>query len=355
MAGFSLRGGGGGGGGGGCGAGRGGDRGGDHAIGADSLFLYARGAAAAAADTAGSGGGGGGIGFQLWHPHQQAAAAAAAAAAPHTSQFFSSGVATGVVLGFSSHDGGGGMGGPGGGGGAGGGRAGTSCQDCGNNAKKDCSHLRCRTCCRSRGFSCPTHVKSTWVPAAKRRERQQQLAALFRGAAANNSASAAAAAAAAAANKRPRELVRSLGRLTSATTAMVATTTSSGEGDGRFPPELSVEAVFRCVRIGPVDEPDAEFAYQTAVSIGGHTFKGILRDHGPADEAAGQLPPSSAEYHQLAGQGREESSPAGSSDAVGGHGASTAATSAAVLMDPYPTPIGAFAAGTQFFPHNPRT
>lgn len=214
MAGFSLRGGGGGGGGGG--GARGGERGGDHSIGADSLFLYARGAAAAAADTAGSGGGGGGIGFQLWHPHQQAAAAV-----PHTSQFFSSGVATGVVLGFSSHDGAGGIGG----GGTGGGRAGTSCQDCGNNAKKDCAHMRCRTCCRSRGFSCPTHVKSTWVPAAKRRERQQQLAALFRGAA-NNSASAAAAAAAA--SKRPRELVRSLGRLPSASSAMVTTTTSSG-------------------------------------------------------------------------------------------------------------------------------
>uniref|UniRef100_J3MHK7 Uncharacterized protein n=1 Tax=Oryza brachyantha TaxID=4533 RepID=J3MHK7_ORYBR len=145
----------------------------------------------------------------------------------------------------------------------------------------------------------------------------------------------------------------------------MVTTTSSGEGDGRFPPELSVEAVFRCVRIGPGDEPDAEFAYQTAVSIGGHTFKGILRDHGPTDEAGGgarggaggggHLPPSSAEYHQLTGQGREESSPAGSSEAVGGHGAATAVTSAAVLMDPYPTPIGAFAAGTQFFPHNPRT
>jgi LRP1 type putative zinc finger protein len=106
-----------------------------------------------------------------------------------------------------------------------------------------------------------------------------------------------------------------------------------------------VEAVFRCVRIGPVDEPDAELAYQTAVSIGGHTFKGILRDHGPADDAAvGQLPPSSAEYHQLTGA-REESSPVGSSEAV----------ATAVLMDPYPTPIGAFAAGTQFFPHNPRT
>jgi LRP1 type putative zinc finger protein len=52
---------------------------------------------------------------------------------------------------------------------------GISCQDCGNQAKKDCSHMRCRTCCKSRGFHCQTHVKSTWVPASRRRERQQQL------------------------------------------------------------------------------------------------------------------------------------------------------------------------------------
>lgn len=64
----------------------------------------------------------------------------------------------------------------GGGGGVGGG--GISCQDCGNQAKKDCPHMRCRTCCKSRGFQCQTHVKSTWVPASKRRERQQQLTAL---------------------------------------------------------------------------------------------------------------------------------------------------------------------------------
>ncbi|XP_038886248.1 protein EXPRESSION OF TERPENOIDS 1-like [Benincasa hispida] len=55
---------------------------------------------------------------------------------------------------------------------------GMNCQDCGNQAKKDCAYLRCRTCCKSRGFQCQTHVKSTWVPAAKRRERQQQIAAL---------------------------------------------------------------------------------------------------------------------------------------------------------------------------------
>lgn len=49
------------------------------------------------------------------------------------------------------------------------------CQDCGNQAKKECEYMRCRTCCRNRELPCKTHVKSTWVSAAKRRERQQQL------------------------------------------------------------------------------------------------------------------------------------------------------------------------------------
>lgn len=53
------------------------------------------------------------------------------------------------------------------------GGGGISCDDCGNQAKKDCPHRRCRTCCKSRGYDCQTHVKSTWVPASKRRERQQ--------------------------------------------------------------------------------------------------------------------------------------------------------------------------------------
>ncbi|KAG4909616.1 hypothetical protein JHK87_055732 [Glycine soja] len=50
---------------------------------------------------------------------------------------------------------------------------GISCQDCGNQAKKDCPHMRCRTCCKSRGFDCQTHIKSTWVPASRRHERLQ--------------------------------------------------------------------------------------------------------------------------------------------------------------------------------------
>ena len=48
-----------------------------------------------------------------------------------------------------------------------------SCRDCGNQAKKDCTHMRCRTCCKSRGFDCSTHVRSTWIPVARRRERQR--------------------------------------------------------------------------------------------------------------------------------------------------------------------------------------
>lgn len=58
------------------------------------------------------------------------------------------------------------------GGGGGGSVSSTTCQDCGNQAKKDCTHRRCRTCCKSRGYDCSTHVKSTWVPASRRRERQ---------------------------------------------------------------------------------------------------------------------------------------------------------------------------------------
>lgn len=47
-----------------------------------------------------------------------------------------------------------------------------ACKDCGNRAKKGCEYTRCRTCCRGRGYDCSTHVRSTWVPAARRRERQ---------------------------------------------------------------------------------------------------------------------------------------------------------------------------------------
>ncbi|KAI3807349.1 hypothetical protein L1987_23276 [Smallanthus sonchifolius] len=56
--------------------------------------------------------------------------------------------------------------------------------------------------------------------------------------------------------------------------------TSSALEMGHFPAEVSSPAVFRCVRVSAMDEAEEQLAYQTAVSIGGHVFKGILYDHG---------------------------------------------------------------------------
>ncbi|RWR79156.1 protein SHI RELATED SEQUENCE 1 isoform X2 [Cinnamomum micranthum f. kanehirae] len=219
-----------------------------------------------------------------------------------------------------------------------------SCQDCGNQAKKDCSHMRCRTCCKSRGFQCPTHIKSTWVPASRRRERQHQLAA----------------AAAAQHEQQQQHLNPKRHRETAAAAAAAAgplactrLPSSSGmEVAGNFPAELTSEAVFRCVRVSGIDDPDEQYAYQTAVSISGHVFKGILYDHGPDSShySAGEASTSPAVI-----SGRMGSNPppitAGPS---GGSSAGASAAAAAALLDPsslYPTPLNAFMAGTQFFPH----
>ncbi|XP_042465056.1 protein EXPRESSION OF TERPENOIDS 1-like isoform X2 [Zingiber officinale] len=100
-------------------------------------------------------------------------------------------------------------------------RGGVSCRDCGNQAKKDCVHLRCRTCCQSRGFACSTHVKSTWVPAARRRERQQNLAGgaqldHYRHRASSSSDAAANAVTEPSNSKRQRELTAGSARPTTA-------------------------------------------------------------------------------------------------------------------------------------------
>ncbi|KAH1113363.1 hypothetical protein J1N35_006741 [Gossypium stocksii] len=142
-----------------------------------------------------------------------------------------------------------------GGGGGGGNTGGISCQDCGNQAKKDCPHMRCRTCCKSRGFDCQTHVKSTWVPASKRRERQQQQQLLV-------------------APQQHQQFVR-------AEQSKRHRENPTGLELGNFPAELSSEAVFRCVRVSNVEDADDQYAYQTAVNIGGHVFKGILYNQGP--------------------------------------------------------------------------
>lgn len=111
---------------------------------------------------------------------------------------------------------------------------------------------------------------------------------------------------------------------------------------GQLPAEVSSPAVFRCVRVSAMDDADEQFAYQTAVNIGGHVFKGILYDQGPENRYAG------GESSSGGGGGQQPLNLI--------TGASTTATTssnpAVTLFDPsqYPAPLNAFMAGTQFFP-----
>nr|XP_009785995.1 PREDICTED: protein SHORT INTERNODES-like isoform X2 [Nicotiana sylvestris] len=147
------------------------------------------------------------------------------------------------------------------------------CQDCGNQAKKDCTYLRCRTCCRSRGFHCQTHIKSTWAPVSTRRPRhhlhqqlstiQQQLQAVPNP------------------NKRYRENHE-----------------IQGEEEGDFPGEVSFPAVFRCIRVSSIDNVVDQYAYQTSVQIGGHVFKGILYDQGSENRYNNMAAGESSSFQQ---------------------------------------------------------
>ncbi|KAJ4779487.1 Lateral root primordium (LRP) protein-like protein [Rhynchospora pubera] len=166
-----------------------------------------------------------------------------------------------------------------------GGLSGTAtCQDCGNQAKKDCSHRRCRTCCKSRGFVCTTHVKSTWVPAARRRERQQVGAA-----AAGSSASTSA-------TKKPRLLssqTTTTSHTSTSNTPPRSFDTSSSHQDAGFrdslPRHVRAPAVFKCVRVTSIDDGEDEYAYQAMVTIGGHVFKGFLYDQGTDDGTSHEM------------------------------------------------------------------
>ncbi|KAL4029870.1 hypothetical protein IC575_008098 [Cucumis melo] len=204
------------------------------------------------------------------------------------------------------------------GGGSGGGM---NCQDCGNQAKKDCSHLRCRTCCKSRGFHCQTHVKSTWVPAAKRRERQQQRHQQLR------------------ADQSSDQTVPKIHR---ANQPSLTPTITSGLELGNFQGEFNSSAVFRCVKVSAIDNVEEQLAYQTAVNIGGHMFKGILYDQGPENN---QINLSSGGDGENDGQ--ELDLVIGASNCSGRvNNQSTPFVESSL----YPIPINSFNNGTQFFP-----
>ncbi|WJZ86119.1 hypothetical protein VitviT2T_005609 [Vitis vinifera] len=244
-------------------------------------------------------------------------------------------------------------GGGGAGAGGGGGGGGMSCQDCGNQAKKDCIHMRCRTCCKSRGFQCPTHIKSTWVPAAKRRERQQHLTVIQQQQQQQQQQQ----------HQQHQQQLQLRGenpkrqRENPSSSALACTrlpTHTSGLEIANFPSEVNSPAVFRCVRVSSIDETDDQYAYQTAVNIGGHVFKGILYDHGPEGHYGG------GESSSAGGGGLQQlnlitgaAAAASTSTATAATTGSGSAGAAAAFLDPslYPAPLNTFMAGTQFFPH----
>ncbi|XP_028794351.1 protein SHI RELATED SEQUENCE 1-like isoform X1 [Neltuma alba] len=218
---------------------------------------------------------------------------------------------------------------------------GISCQDCGNQAKKDCPHMRCRTCCKSRGYDCQTHLKSTWVPAAKRRERHQQQQQQLQLRGDNNP-------------KRLRDT--SNNNPSTSTHVQIPTHSSSAEGleHGNFPAVVSSSAEFRCVRVSPMDEADEQYAYQTAVNIGGHVFRGILYDHGPDPNytsTADTSPGGAVQPLNLIAATGVSALPAATTSG----GAAAGGSSAGPLLDPslYAASLGTFmsGSGTQFFPH----
>ncbi|KAE9614864.1 putative transcription factor STY-LRP1 family [Lupinus albus] len=198
----------------------------------------------------------------------------------------------------------------------------TTCQDCGNQAKKDCCNRRCRTCCKSRGFDCPTHVRSTWVPAARRRERQLMQSVTGGGGCSTASTSGA---------KKPKLIsshtTTNSRTSTSNTTPPRSFDTSSSHQDGGIkeplPGQIRAPAVFKCVKVTAVEDGEDEYAYQAVVKIGGHVFKGFLYDQGVENR---DLFPNLSELHLGGGSG-------GNGNGGGGSGRNGVSTSSP-LMDP---------------------
>lgn len=165
-----------------------------------------------------------------------------------------------------------------------GGSGGASCNDCGNQAKKDCPYQRCRTCCKSQGFDCTTHVRSTWIPAASRRRDRQNPA----GPNGDDSASGLSPSS----SKKARRLLSCQTTTTNSRTQSTSSRSfdaTSTQQEAPFmdslPRYVRAPAVFRCVRVTPVDDGGGgggvdELAYQASVTINGHMFRGFLYDQG---------------------------------------------------------------------------
>lgn len=189
---------------------------------------------------------------------------------------------------------------------------GPKCQDCGNQAKKDCAYSRCRSCCKNKGFNCHTHIRSTWIPADRRRHRmdhpsdQHHLHE----------------------HKRHKQI-----------------NTISSSDEFKFPAVTSSMTTLTCVQVRSMDETVNETAYQTSVEIGGHVFSGILYDQGPDEQSFNNIHPLD----------QQQNLNLFSSNVIhtGDDGASASATIAATashrrLLYPPPHPLPSFRPGMPY-------
>lgn len=216
----------------------------------------------------------------------------------------------------------------------GGGFGGTRCQDCGNQSKRDCGYMRCRTCCRSKGFDCQTHIKSTWVPSYRRRHshshsHHQHLSSVL-----------------------PQQQQQHL-PLHNPKRLRGDQNPSSGFEVGNFPADVTCPATFRCVRVSSVEDETEQVAYRTSVNIGGHVFKGILYDQGPAaDQAHHSLGECSSRETHAPHPNHHLISAAALTMATSTTSTSTSIAADTLLPFAYASPFNAFMpAGTQFFLH----
>eukprot|EP00898_Chlorokybus_atmophyticus_P001534 jgi/Chlat1/2381/Chrsp17S02648 len=145
----------------------------------------------------------------------------------------------------------------------------STCQECGNQAKKDCSYHRCRTCCNSRGYTCESHIKSTWVPAAKRRERQAAAAMLSESSGGEPPAKVARTKGGGGGRRTPASQEKPVVELIARTSDVAGIA---------LPPasQISMEALQKLLEIKVNGEGPYDFGYHAVVKVQGETFKGIL-------------------------------------------------------------------------------
>ncbi|CAJ1973044.1 unnamed protein product [Sphenostylis stenocarpa] len=197
---------------------------------------------------------------------------------------------------------------------------GSKCQDCGNQAKKECSYSRCRTCCKNKGFHCQTHIKSTWTPVDKRRNKEQP----------------------------PPSPHNFHGHIPQKHNQI---NPYSGL-ERKFPAATNSMAIFRCIQVRSMDDAVNEVAYQTSVNIGGHVFSGILYDQGPEQSYnnKGESSTSLVDQQQNNNLGLMNNASIHSSrDSSGVTIASAGHGDPLFPPPPYPFPLASFRPGMPYF------